>query len=148
MMQKIFKWITNALLLFSILNGAYLALPADIQLQYFSWYSQAYAAVNAAWAGLTGLGGGALLAYVARAQADSDDRYLTLKGDYNVVADELRALRGGYNNVEVAINNLTEATSENNKLQKINLEAKLTNPMIKEHVEKLIEEATEYDEKE
>lgn len=138
--NKIFNIIVGGMLIFSIINGAYLALDPELQAQYFGWYNSAYAWVNATWSGVLGLGGGALLGFMAKARTESDDRYITLKQDYLELRDEINDLKRTNINITNALNKNNDLQLENNKLQKVNLEAKISNVLIDAEVKRQINE--------
>lgn len=137
----LFNILVFAMLIFSIVNGFYLTLDPEIQDKYFSWYNQTYAYINAVWAGLGGLGGGALLGFMTKVKNESDDRYITLKNDYNLMASEFRLIKQETIELKNTNAELLKATKHNNELLTANLEAKLDNKLIEKETKLIIEQA-------
>lgn len=136
--SKLFNILVFALLVFSIINGAYLSLNPEIQEKYFSWYNQAYATINAVWAGLGGLGGTAVIHFITKAKDEADDKYYLLRSEYREVKEGYNELKTEVLGLKDEVNQYKQEQAETNKLIKINLEAKLDNDLVDAKVKETI----------
>lgn len=136
--SKLFNLLVVGLLVFSIVNGIYLALPLEIQ-EKIKWYNEVLALINAGWSAIAGLGGGYLLNYVSKAKEVSDEKYNLLVSAYQKLEKkvDIFTLEKARENNEVA--ELKKELKRNNKLIEAELLAKQTNPLIDEKVDEIID---------
>lgn len=137
MIRKIFNLISIVMLLWTIVAGAYLALPQEYKdlIPEFNWLT---ALVSG---GSTGILGSTMLimnAYLKKNQNNVDSKYLDL-------ANRFLALNEKYTLLEEKVTTNTKSQVETNELLKktnnlisIDLESKLSNPMIEDFVKEKI----------
>ena len=137
MIRKLFNLISIVMLLWTILAGAYLALPQEYKdlIPEFNWLT---ALVSG---GSTGILGSTMLivnAYLKKNQNNVDSKYLDL-------ANRFLALNEKYTLLEEKVTTNTKSQVETNELLKktnnlisIDLESKLSNPIIEDFVKNKI----------
>ena len=140
MKQKLFKITVYGLLTYSLVNGAYLALPVEIQ-EMIPQYNNLVALIGGGASALLGLGGLKVEDYVSKAKTESTQKYNLLATHYIELTKKFEQVAGNYVKIEKGQAELKKEIQVNNKLLKIDLQAKLSNPMIDAQIEKLIEEA-------
>ena len=137
MIRKLFNLISIVMLLWTIVAGAYLALPQEYKdlIPEFNWLT---ALVSG---GSTGILGSTMLimnAYLKKNQNNVDSKYLDL-------ANRFLALNEKYTLLEDKVTANTKSQVETNELLKktnnlisIDLESKLSNPMVEDFVKEKI----------
>jgi hypothetical protein len=137
MIRKLFNLISIVMLLWTILAGAYLALPQEYKdlIPEFNWLT---ALVSG---GSTGILGSTMLLvnnFMKKNQNSVDSKYLDL-------ANRFLALNEKYTLLEEKVTTNTKSQVETNELLKktnnlisIDLESKLSNPMIEDFVKEKI----------
>lgn len=137
MIRKLFNLISIVMLLWTVVAGAYLALPQEYKdlIPEFNWLT---ALVSG---GSTGILGSTMLimnAYLKKNQNNVDSKYLDL-------ANRFLALNEKYTLLEEKVTKNTKSQVETNELLKktnnlisIDLESKLSNPMIEDFVKEKI----------
>ena len=137
MIRKLFNLISIVMLLWTILAGAYLALPQEYKdlIPEFNWLT---ALVSG---GSTGILGSTMLivnSFLKKNQNSVDSKYLDL-------ANRFLALNEKYTQLEDKVTTNTKSQVETNELLKktnnlisIDLESKLSNPIIEDFVKEKI----------
>lgn len=136
-MRKIFNLISFVMLLWTIISGIYLALPVEYKelIPEFNWLT---ALVSG---GSTGVLGGSILIidkYLKKNQADVDTKYLDLATKFLSIYDKYIVLE---NKVEASINiqnNTNELLEKTNRLISIDLQSKLSNPLVENFIKERI----------
>lgn len=136
-LRIIFNFISIIMLLWTIISGAYMALPAEYKalIPQFNWLT---ALVSG---GSTGILGATMLivdGYLRKNKADVDTKYFDL-------AKKFLELNEKYTALENKVNSNTEAQLETNELLKktnnlisIDLESKLSNPLVEDFIKEKI----------
>lgn len=138
MKSKLFNVVVYGMLGYSMLNGVYFALPVELQ-EMIPQYNAMVAAVGGVSGALFGFGGLKVQEYLNRAKTQADEKFNLLAQNYLNLERKYDVMEKAYKLVEQAQNKTTLATERNNKLLEIDLQAKLSNPMIDEQVKALIE---------
>lgn len=137
MKKALFNITVYTMLAWSILSAVYISLPADIQalLPQMNWLT---AVISGGSTALVGSGGLAVRAWLDNARKVSDEKL-------SVVAGQFLTLVNKYNELSEQVNKMTEATAYNNRLLTVELQTKLTNPMIADSARQLITQVLPHD---
>lgn len=136
-MRKVFNLISIVMLLWTIISGAYLALPEEYKamIPEFNWLT---ALVSG---GSTGLIGGAMLlvdGFLKRSKSEYDTKYYELAKKFLELNDKYLVIENQNNILIEAQNRSNELLETNNRLLSIDLESKLTNPVVENFVKEKI----------
>ncbi len=132
MKTKIFNVIVYSMLGWSILSATYLALPVEYQamLPEFNWLT---ALISGGSTALLGTGGLAVSNFLNRVKTATDDKV-------NLVASQFIELANKYDEVIVKYDELIESVDYNSRLLQVELQTKLSNPLITDESKALIEQ--------
>lgn len=130
MMRKIFNFVSIIMLLWTIISGAYLALPEEYKalIPQFNWLTALISG------GSTGVLGGSMIIvknFMKKNKDENDARYLQL-------AQEVLTIKEEHINLKNAVNNNTDTQKETNRLIRIDLESKLSNPLVEDFIKEKI----------
>jgi hypothetical protein len=133
MKTKIFNIVVYTMLSWSMLSAGYLALPVEYQemIPQMNWLM---AVVGGGSTLLLGSGGLAVNAYINKARIESNAKY-------NLLGNEFLKLADNYKEMKDEVTLLRSDMAINNKLLKIDLKTKLSNPLIDEAAKALVEGA-------
>lgn len=143
-LRKIFNFISIIMLLWTIISGAYLALPAEYKelIPEFNWLTALISG------GSTGVLGASILvvdSFIKKNKVDVDSKYIDLATKFLEIRSDYDNIKAKYKELETKINentNVQNATNnaleETNRLLKIDLESKLSNPLVEEKIKELI----------
>jgi hypothetical protein len=136
-LRKLFNFVSFILLLWTIISGVYLALPLEYKalIPEFNWLT---ALVSG---GSTGILGTSILVvdkYMKNASIDSSNKYLDLAKQFLALNEKYLALENKVNTSIETQNNTNVIISETNRLLKIDLESKLSNPLIEDFIKEKI----------
>lgn len=136
MKTKLFNITVYAMLGWSIVSAVYVALPVEYQamIPQFNWLT---AVVSGGSTLLLGSGGLAVQAWLSKARTTSDAKY-------NLLAEKFLTLTQKYDEIKTAYTQVVASVNENNKLLKIDLNTKLSNPLIDETARNMIEQVLGY----
>ena len=144
MKQKLFNITVYSMLAYSIVNAVYVALPPEYQ-ALIPQYNELLALVTGGSTLLLGSGGLAVQTYIQRAKIEASGRFNLLADHYVKLADKYDLVDKKYRELVIKSDKIVGELGRINNLLKIELQSKLTNPMIDEGVKKLIEGAIEDD---
>jgi hypothetical protein len=144
MKSKLFNVVVYAMLTYSIVNAGYLALPVEMQ-EMIPQYNSLVAIISGGASGIIGFGGLKLQDYLNRAKVQSDDKFNLLAQNYLNLERKYDLLDNAYKTLKTAQDNTTKAVERNNKLLEVDLQTKLSNPLIEEAAKKLIEDVLHND---
>lgn len=139
-LTALFNVVVYLMLAWSILCAVYTALPAEYQ-SMLPWMNWLTALISGGSTLLLGSGGVAVQSFLAKAKTASNEKYALLTGKFLTLTDNYAALEEKYTAIENKYNEVVSSIGENNKLLKIDLKAKLSNPLIDATVKNLIEGA-------
>ncbi len=138
MKRKIFNVVVYGMLFATMVQAGYVALPVELQ-EMIPFYNQAVALIGGGFTLIMGLGGLTVQNYLNKAKDEADSKfnllaqnYLNLERKYDVVNTNYQALAKATDKQTHSIERLTS-------LVKVDLQSKLSNPMIDSEVQKLIE---------
>jgi hypothetical protein len=137
MKQKLFNVVVYGLLAFSVVNAGYLALPVELQ-DMIPQYNDLMAIVMGGSTSLLALGGLKVQDYMNRAKTEADSKFNLLAQNYLNLERKYDVIENSYKILKNAQDLTTKAVERNNELLKVDLQAKLSNPMIDAKVEELI----------
>jgi hypothetical protein len=137
MKQKLFNVVVYGLLTFSVVNAGYLALPVELQ-QLIPQYNDLVAVVMGGSTSLLALGGIKVQDYMNRAKSEADSKFNLLAQNYLNLERKYDILDNSYKALKIAQDLTTQAIEHNSKLLEIDLQAKLSNPLIDAKIEELI----------
>lgn len=136
-LNKIFNFISFIMLLWTIISGAYLALPTEYKelIPEFNWLT---ALVSGGSTGILGTSIIILKDYLKKNQTSVDTKYLDLAKKFLALNDKYEELKNQVNaNTESQINT-NKLLQETNRLLGIDLESKLSNPLVEEFIKEKI----------
>ena len=139
MKQKLFNVVVYGMLAFSLINTGYLALPPEVQAM-IPQYNDMVAIIGGASSGLFALGGMTVQSYINRAKEQADAKFQLLAQNYLNIERKYDVNTESVNKQTKAIELLTREQQRTNKLIEVDLQAKLSNPMIDEQIKTLIED--------
>lgn len=139
MKQKLFNVVVYGMLTFSLINGVYVALPPEVQ-ALIPQYNDLVAMVSGGASALIGLGGLKVQDYLNRAKIESETKFNLLAQNYLNLERKYDVNTEAVNRQTKAIELLTREQQRTNKLIEVDLQAKLSNPMIDEQIKVLIED--------
>lgn len=139
MKQKLFNAVVYGMLTFSLINGIYVALPPEVQ-ALIPQYNDLVAMVSGGASALMGFGGLMVREYINKAKAEADAKFNLLAQNYLNLERKYDVNTEAVNRNTKAIELFTQTQQRTNKLIKVDLEAKLSNPMIDDKVKTLIED--------
>lgn len=127
----LFNVVVYSMLGWSVLSALYVSMPIEIQemLPQMNWLT---AVVSGGSTALLGTGGLAVKTFMTSAKNVSNEKYALLGTKFLELKGEYDKLGVKYDEVNATIENLS-------KLVKIDLESKLSNPLIDEKTKELIE---------
>lgn len=136
----LFNITVYSMLAWSILSAVYVALPVEYQamLPQMNWIT---AVISGGSTALIGTGGLVVRSWLDNARKVSDEKL-------SVVAGQFLTLVNKYNELSEQVNKMTEATAYNNRLLTVELQTKLTNPMITDTARQLITQVLNHDSQE
>lgn len=134
----LFNVIVYTLLGWSIVSAGYLALPPEYQemLPNMNWLT---AIVSGGSTGLLGTGGLYLISKLKSSDASTSEKITLVASEFINITNDYKSMKSEVSGVRKENLELKALIQENNELQKINLEAKLSNPFISEATAKAIE---------
>lgn len=137
MIRKLFNLISIVMLLWTILAGAYLALPQEYKdlIPEFNWLT---ALVSG---GSTGILGSTMLLvnnFLKKNQDSVDSKYLDLANKFLTLSEKYQALESEVKQNTRMQFETNELLDKTNNLLSIDLESKLSNPMIENFIKEKI----------
>ena len=138
MKKKLFNVVVYGLLAFAIVNASYLALPPELQAM-IPQYNDLVAIVMGGSTALMSFGGLKVQEYLNSAKTESSEKFNVLAENYLALEKKYNVIENSYKIMKAAQDLTTKAVERNNQLLEVDLQAKLSNPMIDEEVKKLIE---------
>jgi hypothetical protein len=138
MKRKLFNIAVYSMLVYSMINASYIALPVEYQ-EMIPFYNNFVAFVSAGASGLFGLGGLTVQNYLNKAREEADSKFSLLATNYLKVEEAYQVLKSEYKQVIAEQKNTTISVQKLIELVKVDLQAKLSNPLIDEKVKELIE---------
>lgn len=141
-MRKLLKLISIVMLLWTVISGVYMALPLEYKelIPQFNWLT---ALVSG---GSTGILGSTILfveSQLVKSENKNDTRYIELAKKFLELTDKYNDLENAVQTStiknESKINDVIQVIDKNNKLLEVDLNSKLSNPLIDEKVKEMIE---------
>lgn len=136
--NALFNVLVYSMLAWSILSAAYVSLPPEYQalIPQFNWLT---ALISGGATGVVGIAGLTFKAFIGNAKIESDKKYQTLVKEYLELANAYKLVRDEVTSVKLELNTTNINLGEMIDLVKIDLQAKLSNPLIDQKVKELIE---------
>lgn len=136
--NALFNILVYSMLAWSILSAAYVSLPPEYQalIPQFNWLT---ALISGGATGVVGIAGLTFKAFIGNAKIESDKKYQTLVKEYLELANAYKLVRDEIGSVKLELNATNINLGEMIDLVKIDLQAKLSNPLIDQKVKELIE---------
>lgn len=135
--KVLFDIVVYAMLVWTIVSAGYISLPPEYQalIPQFNWLT---ALISGGTTGVLGLAGVTVKSFITRAKTESDAKYQLLANEYLQVVEQYKILQSeiGTTTTKLADNN--EMVSQLIELVKVDLQAKLSNPLIDAKVKELI----------
>lgn len=133
MIRKTFNFISIIMLVWTIISGAYLALPVEYKelIPEFNWIT---ALVSG---GSTGVLGTAILVvdnFIKKNELSVDGKYLDLANKFLALNDKYTALQKKVENQIEEQKETNELLQKTNRLISVNLESKLSNPLVEDFI--------------
>ncbi len=138
MKQKIFNVVVYSMLAYSIMNAGYIALPVEYQELIPQW-NQLVALVSGGSTLLMGLGGLTVQNYLNNAREKADQKFNLLAQNYLNLERKYDVVENTYKSLVKSTDKQTHSIERLISLVKVDLQAKLSNPLIDSEVQKLIE---------
>lgn len=131
--RKLFNFISILLLLWTIISGIYLALPPEYKalIPEFNWLT---AVVSG---GSTGVLGSTILfvdRQLKKQDSNNSNKYLELAQEFLKIREDNVNLRKELSEDRKELKEVKELLSETNRLVRVDLESKLSNPLIEEFI--------------
>ena len=135
--RTIFNFISIVMLLWTIISGAYLALPQEYKdlIPQFNWLTALISG------GSTGILGSTMLIvdiFLKKNKSEVDTKYFDLAKQFITINEKYQALENKVEKATTETRKNNELISENNRLLKIDLESKLSNPLVEEFIKEKI----------
>lgn len=136
-MRKLFNFISIIMLLWTIIAGVYLAMPQEYRelIPEFNWLT---ALVSG---GSTGILGSTMLilnSYLKRNKDSVDSKYLDLANKFLTLNQKYNTLSADVVNNTIIQKETNELIKKNTELLSIDLESKLSNPLIEDFIKEKI----------
>lgn len=136
-MRKLFNFISIIMLLWTIIAGVYLAMPQEYRelIPEFNWLT---ALVSG---GSTGILGSTMLilnSYLKRNKDSVDSKYLDLANKFLTLNQKYNTLSADVINNTIIQKETNELIKKNTELLSIDLESKLSNPLIEDFIKEKI----------
>ena len=136
-MRKLFNFISIIMLLWTIIAGVYLAMPQEYRelIPEFNWLT---ALVSG---GSTGILGSTMLilnSYLKRNKDSVDSKYLDLANRFLALNEKYNTLSADVVNNTIIQKETNELIKKNTELLSIDLESKLSNPLIEDFIKEKI----------
>jgi len=135
--KVLFDIVVYSMLVWTILSAGYVSLPPEYQalIPQFNWLT---ALISGGTTGVLGLAGVTLKAYLSKAQVESDSKFKLLAGEYLQVVEQYKLMQGELTATKTELVANNEIVAKMIELLKVDLSAKLSNPLIDAKVKELI----------
>lgn len=136
-MRKLFNFISIIMLLWTIIAGVYLAMPQEYRelIPEFNWLT---ALVSGGSTGVLGLTMLILNSYLKRNKDSVDSKYLDLANKFLTLNQKYNTLSADVINNTIIQKETNELIKKNTELLSIDLESKLSNPLIEDFIKEKI----------